>query len=124
IYLVDQLNDLLSPNPWQQTLPRVCYDYGKWLLDQRQYDEARPYFQKAQQRIKEVDRLLKEKTQGARGPSPLDLPESLSIPAQQPTFSPANNPPNSTRPTTPAEKPETKENGLNNLTNAASLFTP
>lgn len=135
IYLVDQLNEQLSPNPWQQTLPRVCYDYGKWLLDQRQYDEARPYFQKAQQlgmaaaqqRVKEVDRLIKEKTQGTRGPTPLDLPESLSTQAQQPPFS-LNNSSYSARPANPAEttEPKEKESGfnLNNLTNAASLFTP
>lgn len=129
IYLADQLNDLLSPNPWQQTLPRVCYDYGKWLLEQRQYEEARPYFQKAQQlgmaaaqqRIKEVDRLIKEKTQGARGPSPLDLPDSLST-VTRPLFSPINNG-NRPRPT-PPETPESKESPTANVTNAAPLFTP
>jgi serine/threonine protein phosphatase PrpC/tetratricopeptide (TPR) repeat protein len=133
IYLVDQLNDSLSPNPWQQTLPRVCYDYGKWLLEQRQYEEARPYFQKAQQlgmaaaqqRIKEVDRLIKEKNQGARGPSPLDLPDSLQT-VTRPMFSPINNgnvsrTPN---PVTPPAAPEPKESASPNVTNAASLFTP
>ncbi len=84
IYLVDQFSALISPNPWQPTFPRVCYDYGKWLLDQRQYDEARPYFYKAyslgmaaaQQRMNEIDRILREQASGGRGPSPLDLPDS------------------------------------------------
>ncbi len=84
IYLVDQLNELLQPNPWQQTFPRVVYDYAKWLLEQKQFEEARPYFQKAhnlgmtaaQQRISEIDRALRERTPGGRGPTPLDLPEN------------------------------------------------
>lgn len=132
IYLVDQLNEQLSPNPWQQTLPRVCYDYGKWLLDQRQYDEARPYFQKAQtlgmaaaqQRIKEVDRLIKEKSQGARGPSPLDLPETLATPPLS-GFPPANTAsvPTNRPAINPAEAAEPKDKD-GSLTNAASLFTP
>ena len=47
IYLVEQLNQHLSPNPWQSTFPRVCYDYAKWLFDQHQYKEAKPFFIKA-----------------------------------------------------------------------------
>ncbi len=74
IYLVEQLNSLISPNPWQPTFPRVCYDYGKWLLDQKQYGEARPYFIKAQtlgmaaaqQRINEIDRILRENGTGSK----------------------------------------------------------
>ncbi len=81
IYLVDQLNDLLPLNPWQQTFPRVCYDYARWLLEQKQYEEARPYFVKAQglgmaaaqQRLKEIDRIIKERQ--PRGSSPADLPD-------------------------------------------------
>jgi protein phosphatase len=84
IYLVDQLNEMLSPNPWQQTLPRVCYDYAKWLLEQKQFEEARPYFQKAnqlgitaaQQRLFEIDRVLRERTPGGRGLAPADLPDN------------------------------------------------
>ncbi|OJV88761.1 MAG: hypothetical protein BGO39_04470 [Chloroflexi bacterium 54-19] len=128
IYLVDQLNELLTPNPWQQTLPRVCYDYGKWLLDQRQYEEARPYFLKAQtlgmaaaqQRIKEVDRLIKEKTSKTRGPIPLDLPEPLST-ASQVSFGAAGDKSSSIMPDT---APKGSDAAGSNLTNAASLFTP
>ncbi|MEI6046556.1 MAG: hypothetical protein WCS37_19570, partial [Chloroflexota bacterium] len=84
IYLVEQLSALISPNPWQPTFPRVCYDYGKWLLDQKQYSEARPYFHKAhtlgmataQQRINEIDRTLRDLAAGVRGPTPLDLPDN------------------------------------------------
>ncbi len=127
IYLVDQLNDLLTPNPWQQTLPRVCYDYGKWLLDQRQYDECKPYFLKAQflgmaaaqQRIKEVDRLIKEKTTKGRGVIPLDLPDPLST-VSQPLFGAPGG-----SPVLPdAAEPKGNDGALSNLTNAAPLFTP
>lgn len=67
IYLVEQLGLILSPNPWQPTYPRVCYDYGKWLFDQHQYNEARPYFEKAQalglgaaqQKLREIERIEK-----------------------------------------------------------------
>jgi protein phosphatase len=83
IYLVEQLSNSISPNPWQPTFPRVCYDYGKWLLEQKQYAEARPYFQKAQnlgmaaaqQRLSEIDRALREQAAGPRGASPVDLPD-------------------------------------------------
>jgi len=65
IYLVEKLNSMLSPNPWQPTYPRVCYDYGKWLFEQHQYREAKPYFEKAsdlgvgaaQQKLREIERL-------------------------------------------------------------------
>jgi len=84
IYLVEQLSAAISPNPWQPTFPRVCYDYGKWLLDQKQYVEARPYFHKAQvlgmaaaqQRVNEIDRILKE--QGGYLAASLDLPDNAS----------------------------------------------
>ncbi len=83
IYLVDQLNELATPNLWQPTFPRVCYDYGKWLLEQKQYTEARPYFQKAQQlgmtaaqqRLNEIDRMLRERGSTSRTNSLLDLPD-------------------------------------------------
>lgn len=118
VYLVDQLNDLLSPNPWQPTLPRVCYDYAKWLLEQKQYEEARPYFQKAQdlgmtaaqQRLREVDRIIKEKQAPRRGSDPLDLPESAR-PGQRTAFSPTFQPP-------------TERERQPNVSNLASLFTP
>lgn len=82
IYLVDQLGQIISPNPWQPTFPRVCYDYAKWLLEQKQYGEARPYFVKAQalgmaaaqQRLSEIDRIEREQQLGRRGALPLDLP--------------------------------------------------
>lgn len=84
IYLVDQLNELLSPNPWQMTFPRVCYDYAKWLLEQKQYEEARPYFQKAQQlgmtaaqqRISEIDRIIRERSLGGRSAPSSDAPDN------------------------------------------------
>ena len=64
IHLVEELNAMLSPNPWQPTYPRVCYEYGRWLYEQRQYTESRPYFQRAadlgitaaQQRLNDIDR--------------------------------------------------------------------
>ena len=87
IYLVDQLNELVTPNLWQPTFPRVCYDYGKWLLDQKQYAEARPFFQKAhqlgmaaaQQRLNEIDRLLRERQPINRHPVAQDVAESPSV---------------------------------------------
>ncbi|HEX2913233.1 MAG TPA: protein phosphatase 2C domain-containing protein [Chloroflexia bacterium] len=86
IYLVDQLNELTSLNPWQSTFPRVCYDYGKWLLDQKQYEEARPYFQKAhqlgmaaaQQRINEIDRVMRERKSPGRSATATDLPDDAN----------------------------------------------
>jgi PPM family protein phosphatase len=103
IYLVDQLSEYLSPNPWEMTLPRVCYDYGKWLFDQKQFEEARPYFQKAQQlgmtaaqqRINQIDRELKERQNRGR-PEPNDLPESQreKMPFIKPTMAlPSETPP-------------------------------
>jgi tetratricopeptide (TPR) repeat protein len=95
IYLVDQLNQILSPNPWQPTFPRVCYDYGKWLLEQKQYSEAKPYFIKAQslgmsaaqQRLSEIERMGKENTYGSRGAPPVDLPDSLPPKPEKPSIS-------------------------------------
>ncbi|MEI7554498.1 protein phosphatase 2C domain-containing protein [Candidatus Chlorohelix sp.] len=95
IYLVDQLSQLLSPNPWQPTFPRVCYDYGKWLLEQKQYLEAKPYFIKAQslgmsaaqQRLSEIERLGKEINYGARGAPPVDLPDSVPPKPEKPLVS-------------------------------------
>jgi protein phosphatase len=82
IYLVDQLNQLLSPNPWQPTFPRVCYDYGKWLLEQKQYREAKPYLLKAQalgmaaatQRLNEIEKTERGSDSRFRNTTQ-DLPE-------------------------------------------------
>ncbi len=101
IYLVEQYTQSIRPNPWQPIFPRVCYDYGKWLIDQRQYGEARPYFQKAQalgmpaasQRISEIDRLLRDQFYGLRKPSSPDLPDnSLPIRLAMAKVPPADEP--------------------------------
>ncbi len=120
IYLVYQLNDLMMPNPWQSTLPRVCYDFGKWLLEQKQYEEARPYFQKAsqlgmaaaQQRLSEVDRLIRERGPAIRYAMPANLPPAPTPPPASPPMLAKADP----EPVAPVQPRST-------LANMASIFT-
>jgi tetratricopeptide (TPR) repeat protein len=96
IDLVEQLTAQLNPNPWLTTFPRVCYDYGKWLYDQKQYLEARPYFVKAQQlgmaaaqqRINEIDRLTQDRAGDKRAkPGVFDDPAKPAV--TQPPLNPS-----------------------------------